>query len=221
MLPAAFFVMSCSSTLLCRFRCACFGDLLVLSVIQYNVLVASTLSELKSPSATKVLWCGWKNILNEPNICELQFSMFRTTHFAVKSTQNGLLSIGKYLKHLSQHGMRCDTSRSCDAGRSNCCMLCLPACNQQWQQQHSVMSAEAFSGTCASPRAAQSPLKCEMSVEDTLRADIIRGVVTTVAALLLFINAGRLSRSQWFRLTGGGLMGVTGFAVILLLLVMR
>lgn len=132
------------------------------STAAYHVLTARSFEELTSPaSATKVLWCGWRNILSEPNVCQLQFSMFRTTHFAVKPAQGSLLSLG------------------------------------------------------------QPALTCDMEVDNSLGTDVAEGAAVTLAALALFFHADRLSRSTAFRLSSGGLLGMTGMAVILLLIVIR
>jgi hypothetical protein len=52
-------------------------------------------------------------------------------------------------------------------------------------------------------------------------ADIVRGAVTTALAVELFLNAHRLSRSQAFRLTSGGVMGVTLVALIACVFIFR
>lgn len=67
-------------------------------MLQYVVLTGSSFEELQSDTATKVLWCGWTNIISEPNVCEVAFSMHRKSFFAVKPTQSGLLSLGKCCK---------------------------------------------------------------------------------------------------------------------------
>lgn len=60
-----------------------------------------------------------------------------------------------------------------------------------------------------------------MDVADTLHRDVLWGFAATVFALGVFFKAGRLSQSTAFRLTSGGLMGVTGAAVIIMLIAVR
>jgi hypothetical protein len=64
-------------------------------MLQFSVLTASSVAEL--PEARKVLWCGWRSIMKEPNVCELRFSMLRNSCFAVKPQQAGFLSLGRCL----------------------------------------------------------------------------------------------------------------------------
>jgi hypothetical protein len=69
--------------------------------------------------------------------------------------------------------------------------------------------------------AGQPGLKCKLDVADTLQRDVLSGLAATALALFLFFNADRLSQSTAFRLTSGGLMGVTGAALIILLIAIR
>lgn len=65
-------------------------------LLQYVVLLAASQEALVKDSATKVLWCGWHNILTDPNVCQFQLSTLRQTWFAVKPTQAGLLTLGEH-----------------------------------------------------------------------------------------------------------------------------
>jgi hypothetical protein len=69
--------------------------------------------------------------------------------------------------------------------------------------------------------AGQPELRCKVDVADTLQRDVLSGFAATALALGVFFNAERLSRSTAFRLTSGGLMGVTGAAVIVMLIAIR
>lgn len=60
-----------------------------------------------------------------------------------------------------------------------------------------------------------------MKVDNSLSTDVLDGAAVTLAALVLFFHADRLSQSTAFRLSSGGLLGVTGMAAILLLIVIR
>lgn len=66
-------------------------------VLQYVVLTADSLGDLLSKNATRVIWCGWRNIISEPNVCQMVLSPMKDTYFAVEPKQSGLLSIGRYL----------------------------------------------------------------------------------------------------------------------------
>jgi hypothetical protein len=69
--------------------------------------------------------------------------------------------------------------------------------------------------------AGQPELSCSVAVPDHIDRDIRVGCFWTLAAVLLFAFAGYLAQSQAFRLTTGGLMGVTGAAAIVLFCLMR
>jgi hypothetical protein len=69
--------------------------------------------------------------------------------------------------------------------------------------------------------AGQPALTCDIEVDNSLGTDVAEGAAVTLAALALFFHADRLSRSTAFRLSSGGLLGMTGMAVILLLIVIR
>lgn len=60
----------------------------------------------------------------------------------------------------------------------------------------------------------QPALECSVTTKKDVTWDIIRGAVTTALAIELFLHAEMLSRSQAFRLTTGGCMGVTLVALI-------
>lgn len=69
--------------------------------------------------------------------------------------------------------------------------------------------------------AGQPELACELEAFLEPGPDQYWGMVWTAAAVTLFFSAAWLAKSQWFRLSSGGLMGVTGALVIVLLVIIR
>lgn len=212
--------------------------------LQFTVLTASSLEQLSSESATKVLWCGWKNILSEPNVCELRFSMLRDSFFAVKPGQQGLLSIGACLLHAyacsshghakhssSMHGSHVVSCLSLDvvaaglAHHAGCYSQSLQCCHQlgfEWVgPPTNIDRVPLLRCILLLNPAGQPELSCSVTVPDHGDRDIRVGCFWTLAAVVLFAFAGHLAQSQAFRLTTGGLMGVTGAAAIVLFVLMR
>jgi len=66
--------------------------------------------------------------------------------------------------------------------------------------------------------AGQPELQCEVTTQP---GGFVWRSTAAVAAVLLYTQAGFMATSPTFRLTSGGLLGITGFAVIFLMIIVR
>lgn len=66
--------------------------------------------------------------------------------------------------------------------------------------------------------AGQPELQCEVTAQP---GGFVWRSTAAVAAVLLYTQAGFMATSPTFRLTSGGLLGITGFAVIFLMIIVR
>lgn len=216
--------------------------------MQYSVLTAHSLGDLLSEDkATKVLWCGWQNIMSDPNVCELHLSALRDNFVAVKATKPGVFPLGRY------EGAGRMLAQRLDAHLSNLLFQVLvmfrtmctqhptttTTCAQSMQRCHAcsfpdhmpllLLSSTQLFLTDAQPHeplhddcaAGQSAPECTLDAKTEFPSDMGRGFVMTMAAVALFVNAKHLARSQAFRLTSGGLLSISGVAVLVLIVIMR
>lgn len=66
--------------------------------LQYEVVTAESVKGLATKSATKVWWCGWKNI-GDHRVCVVEFSPCHVTVLGVKALRSAPHSNGAYLQY--------------------------------------------------------------------------------------------------------------------------
>jgi hypothetical protein len=64
------------------------------ALLQFAVVTANASAALRS-AKPNVFWCGWRNIMSEPNFCHLRFSSLHNTYVGVKPKQAGVLGLGE------------------------------------------------------------------------------------------------------------------------------
>lgn len=74
---------------------------------------------------------------------------------------------------------------------------------------------------CLCP-AGQPELSCKVThAAADFRSDLLWRFIAVCTAVMLFRHAATLAKSQAFRLTSGGVLGISGFAIVLLIMVVR
>lgn len=212
-------------------------------LLQYKVLTANSVEELSTPAARSVLWCGWRYIINAPTVCDLRFSIFRSKFFAVQPPSAGLMSLGRlgiltfWASHPDMHAVGCcwntlehaaettvrasQLSMLASLHYKGCCSCALPLVKLFKGLQHKLFRTLWHNTPLLLAPAGQPALKCSITAEDDTTWGMVRNAVTTAIATEAFFHAHWLSRSQAFRLTSGGLIGVTSVALLGCLYVLR